>query len=97
MIYLKILFAWISSFKSRFKKGFLLDIRESSHRQKDLVRNAKIIKETKRIEVSLKPLRIKIVRVRIYDKYNKIDVNNKNVKILMEDRADYSKINHAQN
>ncbi len=89
MIYLKIFFAWLSTFKSRFKRGLLLDIRESSHRHKDLVRNAKIIRETKRIEISLRPLSIKIVRVRIYDKYNKVDVNNKNVKILMEDRAEY--------
>lgn len=89
MIYLKIIWAWFSSLKSRFKTGEMLDIRESSHRQRDLVRNAKVIRETKEIKISFKPFRLKINRVRIYDSYNKVGVNNKNVKILMENRVPY--------
>ncbi len=95
MIYLKIIWAWLLSLKSKFQEGQILELRESSHRQRDLVRNAKMVKETKKIRISFSPFSVEIDRVRIYDKFDKVNVDNKNVSIIMENKNAYKTIPHA--
>ena len=41
-MYWKLILTWLTRFKNFFKTGIIYDFMESSHRQKDLVKNAKI-------------------------------------------------------
>jgi len=83
-MYWKLLLTWVTRFKNFFKTGIITDFMESSHRQKDLVKNAKVKRVVKLIEFSLKPLRLTIKRITVYDDFDKIGVENKQIKISLE-------------
>ncbi len=83
-MYWKLILSWVTRFKNFFKTGIIIDFMESSHRQKDLIKNAKVKRVIKQIEFSLKPLRLTIKRITVYDDFDKISVENKQIKISLK-------------
>jgi hypothetical protein len=83
-MYWKLILTWLSRFKNLFKTGIITDFMESSHRQKDLVKNAKIVRVVKKVDFSLKPLRLTISKVYIYDDFEKISIKNKQIEIKLD-------------
>lgn len=90
-MYWKLLLTWLTRFKNFFKKGIIYDYMESSHRQKDLIKNAKVVKKITKIDFSLRPLRLEIEKVIIYDDFDKIKLKNKQIDILLDKGSEYSK------
>lgn len=83
-MYWKLLLTWVTRFKNFFKTGIIIDFMESSHRQKDLIKNAKVKRVIKEIDFSLKPLRLTIKRITVYDDFDKISIENKQIKISLK-------------
>lgn len=83
-MYWKLLLTWVTRFKNFFKTGIIIDFMESSHRQKDLIKNAKVKRVIKEIDFSLRPLRLTIKRITVYDDFDKISIENKQIKISMK-------------
>lgn len=79
----KTLLIWIRKIKEIFKTGLIGDLMENSNRQKDLVKNAKVIRMIKKVDFSLYPFKLTIRRIAIYDKFDKINVKNKQVNIRL--------------
>jgi len=83
-MYWKLLVTWLTRFKNLFKTGIIFDFMESSHRQKDLVKNAKVKRVIKKVDFSLKPLRLTIKRVIIYDDFEHVNIKNKQIEISLK-------------
>jgi len=64
---------------------------ESSHRQKDLVRNAKVKRVIKKIDFSIKPFKLRIRKIVVYDDFDKINLKNKQIELLLDKREVYKK------
>lgn len=90
-MYWKLLLTWVTRLKGFFKTGIIHDFMESSHRQKDLVKNAKIQKRVTEIDFSMRPFKLTIRKVIIYEDFDKIGVKNKQVEILLEKKVEYKK------
>ena len=86
-----LLLSWITRFRNFFKTGIIFDKMESSHRQKDLVKNAKIKRVVKKIDFSLRPFKLRIRKVIVYDDFDKIGVRNKQIDITLDKREPYNK------
>lgn len=90
-MYWKLLLTWITRFKGFFKTGIIHDFMESSHRQKELIKNAKIKRRVTKIDFSMKPFKLTIRKVVIYDDFDKIGVKNKQIDIMLDKRSSYEK------
>ncbi len=86
-----LLLTWIMRFRNFFKTGVIFDKMESSHRQKDLVKNAKLVKRVTKIDFTLKPFNLKIRKVIVYDDFDKIKLKNKQIDITLDKREPYNK------
>lgn len=86
-----LLLTWITRFRDFFKTGIIFDKMESSHRQKDLVKNAKIKRVVKKIDFSLGPFKLRIRKVIVYDDFDMIGVKNKQIDITLDKREPYNK------
>ncbi len=82
-MYWKLFLTWITRIKIFFKKGIIYDFMESSHRQKDLVKNAKIKRRVTKIDFSFKPFNLKVRKIVIYDDFDKIGISNKQIDIIL--------------
>lgn len=87
----KLLLTWITRFRNFFRTGIIHDFMESSHRQKELVRNAKIKRVVKEIDFSLRPFKLRIRKVIVYDDFDKIVVRNKQIDITLDRKVPYNK------
>lgn len=83
-MYWKLLLTWITRFKSFFKTGIIHDFMESSHRQKDLIKNAKVKRKVTKVDFTLKPFNLKVRKVVIYDDYDRIRFKNKQMDLALE-------------
>lgn len=87
----KLLLTWITRFKSFFKTGIIHDFMESSHRQKELIKNAKVKRKVTKVDFTLKPFNLKIRKVVIYDDFEKIRLKNKQIDIVLDKGTNYKK------
>lgn len=87
----KLFATWLLRFKNFFRTGIIHDFMESSHRQKDLVKNAKIKRVVKKIDFSLRPFKLRIRKVIVYDDFDRIGVKNKQIDITLDRREPYNK------
>ena len=85
----KLFATWLLRLKNFFRTGIIHDFMESSHRQKDLVKNAKIKRRITKIDFSMKPFKLRITKVIIYDDFDKIGVKNKQIEILLDKKSKY--------
>ncbi len=90
-MYWKLLLTWLTRFKNFFKTGIIHDFMESSHRQKDLVKNAKVKRRVTKIDFSLKPFKLRIKKIVIYDDFDKIGVKNKQIDIVLDKVSSYER------
>lgn len=87
----KLFATWLLRFKNFFKTGIIHDMMESSHRQKDLVKNAKVKRVVKKIDFSLRPFKLRIRKVIVYDDFDKIRLKNKQIDLLFDKKGSYEK------
>lgn len=90
-MYWKLLLTWLTRFRNFFKTGIIHDFMESSHRQRDLIKNAKVKRVIKKVDFSLRPLKLRIRKVVIYDDFDKISLKNKQIDITLDKAGNYQK------
>ena len=88
-MYWKLILTWITRFKNFFKTGIIYDFMESSHRQKELIKNAKVKRRVTKIDFTFKPFNLKIRKVVIYDDYDSIRFKNKQMDLVLDKGIDY--------
>ena len=90
-MYWKLFATWLLRFKNFFKTGIIYDFMESSHRQKDLIKNAKVKRRITKIDFTFKPFNLKIRKIVIYDDFDKIRFKNKQIDLMLDKQAPYEK------
>lgn len=90
-MYWKLLLTWFTRFKNFFKTGIIYDFMESSHRQKELIKNAKVKRRVTKVDFTLKPFNLKVRKVIVYDDFDKIGIKNKQIEILLDKGSSYEK------
>jgi len=90
-MYWKLFVTWLLRFKNFFKTGIIYDFMESSHRQKDLIKNVKVKRRITKIDFTFKPFNLRIRKIVIYDDFDKIRFKNKQIDLMLDKQESYEK------